>query len=379
MIKFDVHVCFVSEQPLPNFIPIIDAEFRPNKKVLLLVSKQMQTRANTLQTVIRQRCPGLEVEQVAIHDEYDIERIGSQVSELLLNEIEHGSVALNLTGGNKPMAIAAFNAFRDLEQPSFYFTVSSNEVLVLEKDKQTSRLTLQPKMKVDDYLTLYGYPVREGQISRKPQYQLPDLWEKLVQARVSAGEEIGRLNFAINQAEPAVLSVPLPTSPNPQNLDFVVGLFEQHGLLTLKDQKLVFADAAAKKYVGGGWFEDYVFQTAKDIEGVQDVALNVQIENAKDNIYQHNELDVVLLLDNVLCVIECKTANFAKQHPKATEALNKLETLKKLGGLRTHAVLVSYRELEQNARNRAKGADIGIIEQKDLAGMKKLLVNWIKK
>lgn len=377
--KFDVHMCFVSDQPLPNFIPVIDVGFRPNKKVVLLVSKQMQARADALQTVIRKRCPGLVVEQAVVEDEYDIERIGSQVSELLLREIEHGRVALNLTGGNKPMAIAAFNAFRDLDQPSFYFTVSSNEVLVLEKDKQMSRLTLQPKMKVDDYLMLYGYPVREGQISRQPQYHLPELWEKLMQARGVAGEELGRLNFALSQVEPVALTVPLPATPNPQNLGFIVGLFEKHGLLTLKNNKLVFADAAAKKYVGGGWFEDYVFQTAKSIEGVQDIALNVQIENIKDHVRQHNEIDVVLLLDNVLCVIECKTANFTGKREKVTEVLNKLETLKKVGGVRTHAVLVSFRELDQFSRDRAKGADIGIIEQKDLSGMKKLLTNWIKK
>ena len=116
---------------------------------------------------------------------------------------------------------------------------------------------------------------------------------------------------------------------------------------------------------------------AKSLPGVQDIALNVQIENADAKTHQNNELDVVLLINNVLHVLECKTANFTRSEAKAEEALYKLESLKKLGGLRTKAMLLSYRELLPTSRDRANGAKISLIEQKDLKGMKTLLEKWV--
>ena len=116
--------------------------------------------------------------------------------------------------------------------------------------------------------------------------------------------------------------------------------------------------------------------TAKSLPGVQDIALNVQIENVDAKTHQHNELDVVLLINNVLHVLECKTANFTRSEAKAEEALYKLESLKKLGGLRTKAMLLSYRELLPTSRDRANGAKISLIERKDLKGMKTLLEKW---
>ena len=153
-------------------------------------------------------------------------------------------------------------------------------------------------------------------------------------------------------------------------------LLKSHDLAVQKNGKLKFADLDARQYVGGSWFEDYVFQTAKSLPGVQDIALNVQIENVDAKTHQNNELDVVLLINNVLHVLECKTANFTRSEAKAEEALYKLESLKKLGGLRTKAMLLSYRELLPTSRDRANGAKISLIERKDLKGMKTLLEKW---
>jgi len=41
--RHDVHVCLVSEQATPNFIPVLDARFRP-REVILVVSPQMRER-----------------------------------------------------------------------------------------------------------------------------------------------------------------------------------------------------------------------------------------------------------------------------------------------------------------------------------------------
>ncbi len=371
MKKFDVHVCLVSDQAVPNFVPVLDKDFRP-QEVVLLVTEQMQARAAALAEVMRKSC-GVKVRQLAVADAYDMARVGEQVFALLC-DMDKDRVALNVTGGTKLMAIAAFAMFKEAGYPSFYFTADSNEVLLLDNNE---RLVLQPsEIKIEDYLMLHGYPARH-KLQKQPAHPewLP-FAEELVRAHGSLGQELGRLNFEISQTDKRALKCKVPTAAVDHNMRYLLQLLEQYGLARRQDDYLVFADEEAKKYVAGGWFEDYVFQTAKSLPGVQDVALNVQIENAKEQVFQHNELDVLLLADNVLHVLECKTANFATHEDKAEEALYKLESLKKLGGLRTKAMLLSYRELTGKIRNRAMGAQIGIIEQKDLRGMKTLLEKW---
>lgn len=52
MRNFDVHVCLVSKQPLPNLIPILVSDPKP-KEVILLVSHEMNERAGWLETVLK--------------------------------------------------------------------------------------------------------------------------------------------------------------------------------------------------------------------------------------------------------------------------------------------------------------------------------------
>lgn len=372
MRKFEVHMCLVSDQAVPNFVPVLDKDFRP-KEVLLLVTEKMQAKADALAEVMRKSC-GVKVQQLAVGNAYDMAQVGEQVFALLCN-IDKDQVALNVTGGTKLMAIAAFSMFKEAGYPSFYFTDNSNEVLLLDTNE---RLKLNPpKIKIEDYLILHGYPARD-QLQKQPAH--PD-WlpfaEELVHANGSLGRELGKLNFEIAQTDKRALKCKVPTAAVDHNMRYLLQLLEQYGLARQQGDCLVFADEQAKRYAAGGWFEDYVFQAAKSLQGVQDVALNVQIENAKEQIFQHNELDVLLLANNVLHVLECKTANFSTQEDKAEEALYKLESLKKLGGLKTKAMLLSYRELTAKIRNRAKGATIEVIEAKDLNGMKTLLEKWV--
>jgi hypothetical protein len=91
----DVHVCLVSEQATPNFIPVLDERFRP-REVILVVSPQMRERASWLKGALARR-----VERVTEHviaDAWDIPRI----HEALLNLVaarEGMDLALNVTGG----------------------------------------------------------------------------------------------------------------------------------------------------------------------------------------------------------------------------------------------------------------------------------------
>lgn len=52
--RHDVHVCLVSEEATPNFIPVLDTRFRP-REVILVVSPQMRERARWLKEALAHR------------------------------------------------------------------------------------------------------------------------------------------------------------------------------------------------------------------------------------------------------------------------------------------------------------------------------------
>ncbi len=86
-----------------------------------------------------------------------------------------------------------------------------------------------------------------------------------------------------------------------------------------------------------------------------------------------NEIDVAFMHRNTLHIIECKSANLAgqgvTQDDKATEAVYRMQSLLKLGGLRTRGMIVDYRgafAASDANRKRAKIARIEILSGSDL-------------
>jgi hypothetical protein len=376
MHQYHTHICIVSGQPIPNYIPVLDKDFRP-KEVILLVTEQMHARAEALTKVLKERC-GCKVQSIAIKGEYDMQEMKEKVlAQILKLKEEKENIALNLTGGTKPMAIAAYNTFRDADFPTFYFTERTNEVLQMESGE---RFILQPpKIHIEDYFQLYGYPVRsKNKITRTVPQERQKIGDTLVADNEHFARALSTLNYDISEARrnnPNTLTVHL-NYPNTPNLKEIINLLEKHKLLTLRGSSVQFINKDALQYANGGWLEEYVFNEIKNIPNIQDIALNIEIENERKGIKQNNELDVAFLHKNILYILECKTKNY-KGEEQAQHELYKLETLKKLGGIRTQTAFLSYRELPFHIRDRAEGADIEIIEQEDIAVLRKTIENWI--
>ena len=374
MPKYNIHVCIVSDQPIPNYVPVLDNQFRP-REVVLLVTGKMQQKAAALEQTLKTRC-GVKTRQIAIASEYDMQEMEDKVlGELIALDEAKENIALNLTGGTKLMALAAYRTFHDAGYPAFYFTATSNEVLLLDNNES---LTLQPpKIKIEDYLRLHGYQIAaHNQVQRSVPRERQAIGEELIQRQQYFTQAISALNGIISEGRSKNRkTLTFAKSENWGAFNELLDLFASHGLLKTDGDKITFADEDSLRYVSGGWLEEYTYHIAASLPDIQDIALNVQIENA-GNPHQPNELDIAILSHNVLFVLECKTANL-KADEKTQNALYKLETLKKLGGLRTQTAFISYRELPRETRDRAKGANIEIIEQKDLQGFKTLLKKWM--
>ena len=383
MTPYTTHLCLVSAQATPNLLPVLDEAWRP-KKVVLACSAQMKQAALSLRSVIQTKCPGLVVEALNLPNAYDYTALSDTFLSYLADHADD-NIALNVTGGTKLMAVAAQEVFRSAGKPVFYVNVENDDVLVIG-EKATSQ-PLRAKLKVHEMLRAHGYSVStqdRPQISR----ELRDLTARLIDHVASAGRALGTINALARTArdEPNLRVELSPAQYDSRSLADILALFADAGLLRQYGQALVFKNEEARFFVNGGWLESHVYEALQSLraqhESLSDVAMGVRVSfggaDLRSKARDKNEIDVAFLYRNTLHLIECKTANLAQggkgDDSKATEALYKMESLLKLGGLRTRGMVVDYRgQLNSSESDRQRAAEAGIAivsgsQLKDLKG-----------
>ncbi len=392
MNDFDTHICLVSAQATPNLLPLLDAQWKP-RKVVLACSAQMKDAAQNLQSVIQTKGGGITVEMLLLPNAYDY----AALSEVFLNYLAHNpneKVALNVTGGTKLMAVAAQEVFRAEKKPVFYVNVETDEVLLIGSD--TPSQPLKTKLRVHELLRAHGYQVNAA---NHPQVTgvMRDLTARLIDHVASAGPALGALNALAHNAKrsPTLKAELNDQQRDSRSLNDLLTLFIQAGLLQHKSKSLIFKDEEARFFTNGGWLEWHVYEVLQSLrsqhEGLSDVAMGLRVAfadgNTKNDKKDKNEIDVAFLYRNTLHLIECKTANLEKagigNDDKATEAIYKMESLLKLGGLRTKGMVVDYRgALTQSKANleRASEAKIAIASGNGLKDLKGLISRlWLSK
>jgi hypothetical protein len=390
MPAYTAHLCLVSAQATPNLLPVLDEAWRPTKLVLAC-SAQMKAAAAALRAVIQTKCPGLVVETLDLPNAYDYGALSEAFLGYLADHADE-DIALNVTGGTKLMAVAAQEVFRSAGKPVFYVNVETDEVLVIgaasgaASGEKSTRQPLRAKLKVHEMLRAHGYTVtaqENPQITR----ELRDLTARLIDHVASAGRALGAINALARSARdvPGLKAELSPAQYDSRSLMDIVALFADADVLRQTGQVIQFKDEAARFFVNGGWLEAHVFEALQSLraqhDGLSDVAMGVRVGftgKAKDQMRDKNEIDVAFLYRNTLHLIECKTANLAQggkgDDNKATEALYKMESLLKLGGLRTKGMVVDYRgQLSQSEADRQRAAEAGIAivagaQLKDLKG-----------
>lgn len=318
--RHDIHVCLVSEQATPNFIPILDSRFRPSE-VVLVVSPEMKQRAQWLKEALASRVE--EVSEIEVKDAWDVKGISNALLDLLAGR-EGKDIALNATGGTKLMAIAAQDVFSVEKRPVFYVHPAKNQVLPLFSGG--SAFAIEERVGMKDYLAIHGFRERERDLTEYPErYYL--LAAEFVKEVKRFGSPLRKLNWLVGRAE-GTLRVMLERNANDQFL------------------------------------------------AEQEVARNLKVESAGR---ARNELDAAFLAHNRLFLIECKTKALAGQEDDGpgTESLYKLDSLTALGGLNTRGMLASYQPLKNWDRQRAKDLRIQIVEVGELRDLDRHLREWV--
>lgn len=383
----DTHVILVSDQAAPNMLAALDSTIKP-KYAKLMASKRMVHKGEYLQNVLRES--GIQTELIQLPDIDNPDALSDAFMQLAVQleeqqgeqqEGQGGTVALNLTGGTKLMALVAQSVAQASDWHSFYVDVYSDTAIWLDTANKGTRHELVEQLRLPHYLKGYGYSLGED-IQRSTPYSHDHyrLAEDMVLNVGSYERAIGTLNWLAAAAEQQQqLSVTLGRGErDSMSLYSLMDKCADAGLLHCKDNTLRFTDENARDFVKGGWLEMYVFNTLAALTGtlkIRDKAINLQVVSPREN--QPNEIDVAFLARNRFFAIECKTANMQKGE-KANDALYKLaENSKRIGGLGVQAMFVTYRPLNPPELRLARLLRLKVVHGEELMRLGDTLQRWV--
>ncbi len=377
----DIHVCLVSAQTTPNLIPVLDRAIQP-KHMVLVTSPDMEGRSRALASILKRH--RMSVEFLEISNAYDYPAIEDTLIDWLA-EHEDQDVGLNVTGGTKLMAMAAQAVFTSSGKPIYYINAETDEILYLGDRAQSRKLDV--KIGLRDYLEAHGYQI-EGAL-QKPQITraVRDLIHRLaIDAGGPGSEALGMINYHAQQAIESRRSSKIsPDHKQIKDFERIAGLFEEAGYLSYKDNQLVFPSEEARQFVNGGWLEylayDVVTSTTRRL-GIGDACVNLKVIAPDGS--TRNELDVAFMHENRLNIIETKSGNLdtlgSSGEQRSTEAIYKLQSLLRLGGLRTRAMLLDYRGgLGRADRNRALESGIHVVGGEEIQRLRQQVEHWLSR
>lgn len=377
------HFCLISDQSAANFLPIV--HFNP-AHVVFVVTPEKQSAAQAMKEALKKASPGTKVEEpINIESANDVNETLMQIWERLDAYKEQNlKPIVNITGGTKPMAIAALRAASSADCPAFYLYLGANKSVItlfqagkLDNELQLPAIEFEPKLKY--YLAAYGYNASEptkktGATLSKEKLDLikqilkwPTFHKMLPVMNKFSSEAKDNGNLTKGLAKK------LKESKDKELVEdlkvWIEGLVKT-GCAQNKNDELYFVGKEGRAFASGGWLEEYVAHYVSKLGYKPWINLEVKKED-------ENEIDVAFLNKGRLNIIECKTCRM-DDSKEAVQYVYKLETLAKVGGLSTHLILVSYQKIHKAARDRAKNSGIVVIEGNQIAGIETYLSKAIR-
>jgi len=337
--QFDLAIHLVGEQPYPNLMGMRDLKARRH---LLLASDKTFAISEKLRSSVRR--DGVDAQIVKLSDPNDMDKI---ISEFTCQEDFAGkSVAVNTTGGTKPMAFAAMLGvegkkcsvdyfYYDTQfERRFHWPVKSSE----RRTEATSFSLLNFKrFRIDDFTRLFDYPVNPPQEDYDLQVKVRahitrKIWDyrrtvtgfqsnngKTLQQE--AAELCSERNKAARKggvAKPISIHSSSYSSKYRQKVD--VDYDEGRGgrivfdgvPINIQPNCVDFFD-----YLGGKWFEEYVYLALKRVQAsgrLLEVRPNVSVRSESSPNFDMQEFDLLATDGIRLFVVECKAGNVVQEY-----------------------------------------------------------------
>lgn len=363
--------CMASKEAAANLNPLQAGEIRP-QKVYVAVTQTMLSQGNHLISEIKMT--GLVAEKMTLEHENSLRELVRQFEAWIESHIDD-DILVNLTGGTKLMALAAYQVFSSWGFRCFYQEVGPGDIIWLDDEHRTSDHIA--KMSLERYLKAYEFTIVEKQrhedIPKHYKSYALLLLEQLSKQYDKTSSLISKLNA--HAAKPELPPSELSKIRFQQEEEaFLVHLSHETHIFELSGKGIKWQSEADRVLIAGGWLEVLCADLLRS-DNIRDICMSVEIAKSTQRLHAktYQEIDVMAMQQQKLLVVECKTVNW-KNAADASQAIYKLSALSDIGGLNTAAIFVSLYKLPDAAKTRAAEHAIRVIDGKDLLGLKSHLL-----
>lgn len=337
----------VSQQQVPNILPVLTSEVRPDL-VIGLVSNRFEQEWQYLADTMEQR--NVRTEEVRLPDAavFDYEATDAIASERM-HELVHAGyeVWANVTGGTKPMSLGLYMAATNQNGAILY--VEGDQLLWLQTPpgNWSKTLRLSPYLSPELHLALFGTVITDFDESGiKP--SVHTFLDTMVNELPKLESELGRANKQLNEQQH------YPKKGCHKALRRLYQTASSCGLMRDTGGSWELVDDQARLLLTGAWLEWYALKCVREVLRATEVDTkvyrSVKITRTRDDREVPNELDVVIALGHSLYVIECKCARPNSLEPAFAKAA---ELRQNIAGQRTKYALLSAFAGSEMLRQRA--------------------------
>jgi hypothetical protein len=278
-------------------------------------------------------------------------------------------IAVNMTGGTKLMFAGALSACWEHGLEPFYFEINHHDIIYIRDGSSVPFIGVKS---VKDFFTVNGFNViTQGKWEDKSYRNARlDVTRKLWENRKTLRKLYKTPDFQkyINQCK---------KTPNPHfdwkwKNSFASLDINMSTTLKLNGEEISTPDCDDfGQYLGGGWFEEYVFDLLRNLEQkniICDLRIGLDV-NYDDQLQRRvnipvGEFDCAFTDGKRLWLIECKAGGIKQEH------IQKLENnLKTYGGIAAKGIIISAFPISDNHKKRVcSSASIFAIQPEDLHG-----------
>ncbi|MDF1610548.1 Card1-like endonuclease domain-containing protein [Stygiobacter electus] len=298
--------CLVSRQSMANVLPVL--MFKPHQVVLFATPEEKKS-ADNLEKLFSSK--SINVKRVNDLNAYDYVAF----KNVVINEIQNyqTDICLNVTGGTKLMALAAYEVFAEANKRIIYCDTEHQHIISLMPEYKIENL--QADISIEDYLLSYGYHIKETKDSSLVEKFYP-LFEFIISKNLM--HEFISLFKEIRERH--VDDYPKITVHS-KNKNYIFSKnFDNYSIqYDYRIRRSITIHSS--EYKVGDWLEYYVYYILKEKYKLNPLT-GVKIIS-EDNV--ENEIDVLVLKDYKLYNYSCKSGKSDNQYD-----LFQLETLRNI-------------------------------------------------
>jgi hypothetical protein len=390
-----IHLALVSEQTLPNLIPIL---MEQPDKVYLFASKKMSNGgyAKHLADIIKHASQqnGTQVETALFEEMPDAGMINIQDYALesatkIRAEYPDAEITLNSTGGNKLMAMGLVEVWRGEAEKIIYADTQHGRIEILpdSSGKVAQAIPMGNQLDVPLYLRAQKFSYAGAasddpawldrvnarkQVCKQLAQDVTPLTGLISDINRMAGKAVEQQK--VNGQKRDVLLYPeqqLSVYPG-QEFSAMLKMMRTAELILWKEgsKTVRLIDMDTVRFLQGGWLEEYAWHVLHD-EKLFDVRLSVNVTDKQTR----NEFDVLACHHNQLLFVECKTLRFGSENDN--EIAYKVDSLgQDARGLFGQTWLLSARSPTSILKDRAAKARIRIIGPDELPKLRDIVRAW---